>query len=239
MFRIYRNGQLEYYHAKRTDEEFWEEHWSSSNSQDHLKPQNEFIVDTLFRFNSPGDRILEAGCGSCGFLYPMHCYGYRAVGLDFARKTLQFVKKSRPELRLLVGDLENLPFDDSSFDGYWSIGVIEHFKNGYGQLLDECRRILKIGGVAYISFPYMNLLRKAKGKCGMYDKTEPKENLAFYQYALNHKQVKRTWVNHGFEFLDQRYMFPYKRLQSGIRLLDVLLDPWHHHSRMLIFRKTG
>lgn len=238
MLRIYRSGQLEYYHAKRTDEDFWEDHWSSSNNPDQLKPQNQFIEDTLFKFNPPGDKILEAGCGSCSFLYPMHRYGYRAVGLDFARKTLQSVKNSKPELGLLVGDLEKLPFDDSAFDGYWSIGVIEHFKDGYDQLLGECRRILRVGGMAYISFPYMNLMRKAKGKFAMYGQTEPTGNLDFYQYALDHKRVTRTWVSHGFEFLDQRYMFPYEGLKSGIRMLDLLLDPWHHHSIMLIFRKV-
>lgn len=240
MVRIYRDGQLEYYNIKRTDEEFWEEHWSSSNEDyDNLGSTNSFIEGTLLRYNSRGDRILEAGCGSCAFLYPMHCYGFQAVGLDFARRTLSSVRRSKPDLKLLVGDLERLPFGDEWFHGYWSIGVIEHFKNGYGGVLEECRRVLRMGGIAYISFPYMNLLRKLKGKCKVYpDSLGGSADLEFYQYALDHKRVMRAWMKHGFEFIGQRYMFPYPRLHSGVRLLDAISDPWHHHSMMLIFKKV-
>lgn len=240
MYRIYRNGQIEYYHKKKTNDKFWDEHWMSNAKEDELKAENQFILDTICKYNNQGDRILEAGCGSGFFLYPMHYCGFKAIGVDFAKKTLYSVKRRVPQLKLCVGNLEKLPFRDKSFDGYWSIGVIEHFKYGYAQILNECYRILKIGGIAYISFPYMNLLRKLKGKIRMYNGWDHElESLQFYQYALDYNRVKRIWESQGFEFLDKHYMFSHKYLNFGNnKLIKSITDPWHHHSILLIFRKT-
>ena len=238
MNRIYKNGQLEYF-RKSADRSFWEGHWKESKLRDELKKENRFLMDSLFRYNAPGDKILEAGCGSCAFLYPMHHYRRHATGIDFACKTLQSVKYLAPELVLCAGDLTALPFKNNSFDAYWSIGVIEHFQRGYDSVLFECLRVLKTGGIAYISFPYMNLLCKTKGLWGLYDKNTA-EDAEFYQYALDHKKVKKNWENHGFEFLDQQYMFPHKKMRRlSNRVMQFLLAPWHHHSIMLILKKVA
>ena len=239
MHRIHRNGQIEYYQEKKADEDFWEKHWASTDIENNLNSENQFILDSLCIYNSKGNRILEAGCGSCSFLYSMHYYGYQAIGVDFAKRTLQTVKRIAPELELCIGNLGKLPFRDATFDGYWSIGVIEHFKDGYGHILNECYRILRVGGVAYISFPYMNLLRKIKGMCRLYNtRRNIKENLEFYQYALDHKLVRKTFEGYGFEFLNKRYMFSYKLLNfCENNVAKLFLNPWHHHSIMLIFRK--
>lgn len=238
MYRVYRNRQLEYY-KKEAGKSYWEEHWKPYNLKDELKKENQFIQHTLFRYNSPGSRVLEGGCGSCSFLYPIKYSGYQAIGVDFAEKTLQSVKQIAPELILCIGDLTTLAFKDASFDGYWSIGVVEHLKNGYEKLLIECHRILKTGGIAYISFPYMNLLRKLKGKFGFYDKKVP-DGMEFYQYALDAKAVRKKWEDYGFEFIKKFYMFPHHKFNFfKNKIIKMLIDPWHHHSIMLIFKKVG
>jgi SAM-dependent methyltransferase len=238
--RIYRNGQLEYYQFARPTENFWKEHWKKEidNLGIRWNSNNEFIKKTIFKYNSLGDRILEAGCGLCGFLYTMHYQGYKAIGIDFAKDTLLYVKKLKPELNLCISNVRRLPFKDKSFDAYWSIGVIEHYKNGYKEIISECHRVLKSGAIAYISFPYMNLLRKIKAKFGMYDRKVPLKNLQFYQYALNHKRVRKTVEDYGFTYLGKVYMFPYIRFNFiKNKLIKLLIDPWHHHSIMLIFKK--
>lgn len=239
MHRIYRRGQIEYYYEKRVDEELWEEHWSSYNLENELKKENQFFKHTLYRYNSRDEKIIEAGCGSCSFLYTMHYNGYKSVGVDFARKTLCSVKNIASELNLCVGNLERLPFEDASFSGYWSIGVIEHFRDSYEKVLVECNRVLKNGGIAYISFPYMNLLRKIKGALGVYD-NKLSNKMEFYQYALNYKAVIDKWENHGFSLTNKCYMFPHKKFNFiKNKLIKFILDPFHHHSIMLIFRKES
>lgn len=222
----------------KADKNFWEEHWSTYNLKEELKKENKFITKSFFLFNSPGSKVLEGGCGSCSFLYPMQYSGYEAIGVDFADNTLQAVKKIAPELKLCVCELTRLAFKDCSYDAYWSIGLIEHFKNGYEKLLTECHRVLKIGGIAYISFPYMNLLRKVKGKLGFYNK-KPPEHLEFHEYVFEYKAVKKKFENYGFEFLDKCYMFPHVKFKSiHNNLLKLFLDPLHHHAMMLILKKV-
>jgi len=236
MCRTYKNGQLAYYKEK-ADQGFWEDHWKTYDLKEGLKKENQFVRETLCQYNSQGSVVFEGGCGSCSFLYPMHHMGYKAMGVDYTEKTLRSVKQIAPELILCAGDLTNLSFKKNSFDAYWSIGVIEHFEGGYEKILNECSRILRTGGIAYISFPYMNMLRKVKGKFGLYDNKVP-DGMEFYQYALDYKTVKNQWKNHGFEFLDKFYMFPhhkYRFLKN--KILNLLMDPWHHHSIMLVFRK--
>ena len=234
----YRQGRLEYFKA-RPDPSYWEAVWSRYDLLEELKGGDHFIGTVIPQFSSHSDRILEGGCGACSFVAAMQRAGYRSIGVDFAVQTLRAVKEIAPELKLCSADLTALPFEDASFDAYWSIGVIEHFREGYGALLRECRRVLRDGGIAYISFPYMNLLRKLKGFLGRYDQEVP-QDAEFYQYALNHREVRRTWRSEGFECCGRVYMFPHfdQRLLSK-RLIRWLADPWHHHSMMLIFRKNG
>ena len=49
-----------------------------------------------------------------------------------------------------------------SVDAYWSLGVIEHFFNGYKEIAEEANRILKNKGFIFLTFPSMNILRKQK-----------------------------------------------------------------------------
>ena len=48
-------------------------------------------------------------------------------------------------------DLDDLPVEDESVDGYWSLGVIEHFYDGYGEILSEMHRVIKRDGFFDIS----------------------------------------------------------------------------------------
>ena len=236
MCRIYRNGQLEYYETQ-AGVDYWEKHWSERVSADELKKENKFVLKTLCRFNAKGERILEAGCGVGSFLSPMVHYRYNAIGLDYAPEMLGSLKKIAPEFELVAGDVSRLPFCDYPFEGYWSIGVIEHFKGGFANTVKECNRVLKKDGIAYISFPYMNLLRRLKGMLGLY-KRAPDIESVFYQYALDHRRVKNEWKRNGFDYIQHFYMFPHFRAPFfRMRFISRLLDPFHHHSIMLVFRK--
>ncbi len=236
MYRIYRDGQLEDY-KKRTGVEYWEKYWSEQVIAEELKKENILILKTLCRFNSGGGRILEAGCGVGSFLSPMVHYKYDAIGIDYAADTICSLKKAAPDFNLVAGDVSSLPFDEQTFDGYWSVGVIEHFRDGFEEVIRECHRVLKPGGIAYISFPYMNLSRRLKGLLGLY-KSSPDKDLIFYQYVLNHGRVRTEWVKKGFDYIRHFYMFPhFKAPFFKMGIVRNILDPFHHHSIMLVFRK--
>lgn len=95
----------------------------------------------------PGEKgiILEGGCGRAQHVYCMKYNGYNAVGVDFAERTVRAVNEAVPELDVRKCDVRNLPFRDGEIAGYWSIGVIEHFWDGYNEILDEMARVIRDG----------------------------------------------------------------------------------------------
>lgn len=42
-------------------------------------------------------------------------------------------------------DVRKLQFADGFFDGYWSLGVIEYFWEGYNEIVNEVKRVIKPG----------------------------------------------------------------------------------------------
>ncbi len=92
-------------------------------------------------------------------------------------------------------------FDDELFDGYWSIGVIEHFIDGYDQMINEAGRILNYNGFAFISFPYISPLRYFKVLIKKYPNKGFMDDFCikhFNQYALPKKKVIDLFEKTGF-----------------------------------------
>ena len=80
----------------------------------------------------------------------------RITALDISRGALRLYSRNNPSSESVVhGDIMKLPFEDSSFDGYYSLGVVEHFSEI--QILDilrEAKRVLKPGGKIVIFWPH-------------------------------------------------------------------------------------
>jgi SAM-dependent methyltransferase len=65
---------------------------------------------------TPGDRVLDVGCGSGVFLQAAAERGAQVSGLDASEALLAVARRRLPAADLRVGDMERLPWDDSSFD---------------------------------------------------------------------------------------------------------------------------
>ena len=128
---------------------YWEKKWQKSTAQDFLSRRGKNLVTSLTRrFLSPGSTILEAGCGSGGYVYDLQKAGYVVKGVDNARKTITRMKNKYPELDLEFGDVTKLKLRQDSVDGYWSIGVIEHFFHGFDEIIKNARTVLRVNGYA-------------------------------------------------------------------------------------------
>lgn len=94
---------------------------------------------------SPGDRVLDAGCGASVFPVFLARSGFRTAGLDLT-------EPGPPGGRSLGvgyvrGDLGRLPFAERSFDALFCISVIEHLpEDGATAALAELARVLRPGG---------------------------------------------------------------------------------------------
>ncbi|MCD4742138.1 MAG: class I SAM-dependent methyltransferase [Desulfobacteraceae bacterium] len=194
------NNRLVYIEQKSSPD-FWDAHWNIDDFRSRIErsKNNQFILKNTQNFLKEGV-ILEGGCGMGGNVYCLHHNGYSAFGVDSAKKTTSKINKYFPELNVVLGDVRDLKFDDDFFDAYWSLGVIEHYYEGYEDILKEMKRVIQKKGYVFVTFPYISPLRKFKAKLGLYEKYEnnncdPKN---FYQFALNVKSVRIEFEKYGF-----------------------------------------
>lgn len=92
-----------------------------------------------------GTRLLDVGCGSGGALRMARLRGAETVGLDAAPELLEIATERLPGGELRRGDMENLPFEDGSFDAVTGINCIM-YADDPGRALREARRVLTPDG---------------------------------------------------------------------------------------------
>jgi ubiquinone/menaquinone biosynthesis C-methylase UbiE len=106
---------------------------------------------------SPGEVVLDLGCGSGRFAVWNLDLGAHVVGIDTGSF---FAVESRQSVDLLVGDLRRLPFADASIDKAYTIDVLEHFsEEGLLATLREVERVLVPGGSLFV---YTHLRQRAR-----------------------------------------------------------------------------
>ena len=107
-------------------------------------------------------RVLDAGCGGGGTALSLAEEADFAVGLDLEARfrdsgTRLAREKQAGRVAFVQGDGARLPFADRTFDVVFSHSVIEHVASAQGYL-GECHRVLRPGGVLYLSTaPYLSL----------------------------------------------------------------------------------
>jgi demethylmenaquinone methyltransferase/2-methoxy-6-polyprenyl-1,4-benzoquinol methylase len=93
----------------------------------------------------PGDRVLDACCGTGDLAIAGTRAGGRVTGLDFSERMLERARHKAPELEWVSGDLLSLPFADGSFDAVMvGFGVRNVADLELARL--ELRRVLRAGG---------------------------------------------------------------------------------------------
>lgn len=100
--------------------------------------------------------ILDFGCGKGQLVFYLYALGYKKVfGVDITSQdeNIRFLKEMGiVENLFLQYDGQSLPFQDESFNMVISEQVLEHVFDIDGYYY-ETARVLKKGGVAYLSFP--------------------------------------------------------------------------------------
>jgi len=192
------------YIGREATPDMWHNRWqiTDENIQTKLAVHSDSRVPRITaRYLRPQDGIiLEGGCGFGGKVKSLSQAGYRVVGVDFDAQTVSCLNRNAPELDIRLGDVRQLPIADASVAGYWSLGVIEHFYDGFDEIAREMSRVIKPGGYLFLSHPYMSPLRRIKARLGrypIYNGREKPEN--FYQFALNHRAVIQALAPFGFK----------------------------------------
>jgi SAM-dependent methyltransferase len=106
---------------------------------------------SLAKFN-PGDKILDAGCGTGVYLEELLRLGQDVTGVDEDGDMLEYASSSRGKgATLIKAALQDLPFEPSTFDKVISVCTLE-FIDGPLNALKEMARVLKKDGILLIGF---------------------------------------------------------------------------------------
>ena len=93
----------------------------------------------------PGDRVLDACCGTGDLAVAASRAGARVTGLDFSERMLERARRKSGEIEWVQGDAEKLPFEDASFDAAtvgFGVRNLADLERG----LAELRRVLRPDG---------------------------------------------------------------------------------------------
>jgi demethylmenaquinone methyltransferase/2-methoxy-6-polyprenyl-1,4-benzoquinol methylase len=93
----------------------------------------------------PGDRVLDACCGTGDLAVAARRRGGDVVGLDFSERMLERARGKDAAIEWVHGDVLALPFADGSFDAV-TVGFGVRNVDDLDAGLRELRRVLRAGG---------------------------------------------------------------------------------------------
>jgi demethylmenaquinone methyltransferase/2-methoxy-6-polyprenyl-1,4-benzoquinol methylase len=94
---------------------------------------------------TPGDRVLDACCGTGDLALAAERAGGRVTGLDFSERMLDRARQKSTAVDWVRGDALSLPFRDGAFDAAtvgFGVRNLDDLERG----LAELRRVLRFGG---------------------------------------------------------------------------------------------
>lgn len=108
---------------------------------------------TILKHIKPGMKVLDAGCGEGVLSFMLLEKGAIVTGCDISKpniaKCKEYSKKLGENITFLIGDSENLPFENNSFDLVVSSHVLEHLPD-FDRGLEEIMRVTKLRAVVAI-----------------------------------------------------------------------------------------
>jgi ubiquinone/menaquinone biosynthesis C-methylase UbiE len=119
--------------------------------QKYFESEMNYVLDHINNYDS----VLELGCGYGRVLKKIIPSSAEVIGIDISRESLELAfeyTKNNPRCHLLHASAEKLPFLDNSIDRVVCIqNGISAFKIDPQQLIQECMRVTKVGGLCMFS----------------------------------------------------------------------------------------
>jgi len=246
MKRLYRQkDNVLVYLDQKADSKFWDQQWESNKTKFKKPfPKNSYVSDVTKKYLKKDSIIIEGGCGRANHVYSLQNNNFKCIGIDFAENTVNSINKEYPDLDVRLGDIRKLDIDSDSIDGYWSLGVIEHFYDGYYEIAKEIKRVLKQGGYLFLTFPTMNYLRNTKARFGIYENLTPQTEVEnFYQYCLDSDGTIEYFESLGMKLVKKSYMDGYKGLKDESpeflrKYLQLIYDSNHLFAKIVKYAIT-
>ena len=142
------------------------------------------------------DNVLEIGCGlGKGARLLVRKMGFKKVyAFDLEEKLVKRAARSRPQdldklIAFFVGDAQDLPFPNASFDAVVNFGIIHHVLD-WRRCVSELSRVTRPGGAFYFEEIYPPLYANFLLKRLVRHPTKDRFNGAQFLEALEHNKFQ-------------------------------------------------
>ena len=167
-------------YRRNSNKEYWTNRWVEIPADEPMTNTEVYPLKYAERIiNEKGARILEAGCGAGRLMRFYHDKGHDIIGFDYIKEAIDKLLKIDKTLKVEVGDITNLHYEDSSFNSILAFGLYHNLEEGLQDALNETVRVLKPGGRLCASFRADNLQNKIN------DSLSGRDNLSEYFHKLN------------------------------------------------------
>ena len=168
-------------------------------------------------------RILDVGCGPGKLLSDLREQGWKVYGVDFSPIAVEYAR-SQHGLDVRLGDLFQAGYESGFFDVVMFNHSLEHIYNPV-ETLKEAHRILKPGGLLFISIPNAGGLEaKIFGKWWvhwdtprhLYHFSPASMNALMKRHGLVVKKIKPMWFDSFYvSLLSEKYRSGKSNLLKG------------------------
>ena len=121
-----------------------------------MKPSHRFVEKPMMKSMLPdlkNKKILMLGCGTGEESKLLETFGASSkqlIGIDLSNKSIEIAKNTYPDIEFVVGDMNNLPFENECFDFVYSSLAI-HYNATPEKTYKEVYRVLKPDGLFLFS----------------------------------------------------------------------------------------
>mgnify|MGYP006429237731 FL=1 len=180
--------------------EYWASRWDEIPADQPM--ENREVYPLKYAEETVKDRsakILEAGCGAGRILRYYHNQGLDIVGMDFVQVAIDKLQEIDSSLKVEVGNITNLRFDDESFKYVLAFGLYHNLEDGLDLAINETYRILENGGYVCASFRADNVqTRLTDWLTERREKPNKGGGHAFHKMNLTRREFSQSFEKSGF-----------------------------------------
>jgi len=197
-----------------------------SRTREKPWPELRFLFDD---FLTPGEKILDVGCGNGRFFEFCKEKNLDYTGIDSSEKLIEIAQNSYPEAKFQVVDALSLPFPSNYFDKVYSIALLHHIPSNELRLkfLEGAKRVLKREGLLILTvwdlhrwrliFKFTILKILGKSKLDFKDVFVPwGKTCQRYIHCFTKKELKNLIKKAGFKIKKVRTLKMSKGKETNI-----------------------
>lgn len=177
------------------------------------------LLNYIITYAKKSDIILDAGAGDLQYTRYLNNMNYSVLPIDV------LIPKDIKNTSFIQASIENLPFDDCTFDFIYSLSVVEFAKDNQ-KAIDEFYRVLKVGSFCIFTVPSSISVFRLLMVLENYFKINPYTNRLLKLYPeynqknryYTNKQIKKLLKKfkiielsgYGLNFIPRAFSFFYK-----------------------------